>query len=108
MRQFLSMPRGKRSRTLLRALSRQAEKLAEKREKLARLEPGGSPERPLEIPSASVVEARAEREPCFACDKPVRCTEHRVQGGLRVAVVTCRECGRERTHYFRLASPTLN
>lgn len=78
------------------------------REKLARMEPGGSPARALEITSASVVEARAEREPCFACNGAMRCTEHRVEDGLRVATVACKACGRERRHYFRLTTPTLN
>jgi hypothetical protein len=102
------MPRDKRPRTARRALGRKLEKLATDREKLARMEPGGSPARPLEITSASVVEARAEREACFACDGAMRCKEHRVEKGLRVATVECKECGRERRHYFRLATPTLN
>jgi hypothetical protein len=102
------MPKDPRPRSKRRALARKLERLAADREKLARREPGGSPARPLEITSASVVEPRAEREPCFACDGAMRCKEHRVEGGLRVAIVECKECGRERRHYFRLAAPTLN
>lgn len=102
------MSKQKRPRTLRRALDHKLRKLAAEREKLARLEPGGSAERPLEIASASVVEARAERESCFACGGAMRCTEHRVERGLRVATVKCKECGRERRHYFRLTTPTLN
>lgn len=104
----LQVVRDKRARTSSRALARRAEKIAQKREKLARLDPGGSPQRPVEIASASVVELRAEREPCLGCEKPVRCTEHRVEGGLRVARVVCKECGRERSYYFRLGTPRLN
>lgn len=102
------MPKQKRPRTLRRARDQKLKKLTAEREKLARLEPGGSAGRPLEIASASVVEARAERESCFACGGAMRCTEHRVEGGLRVATVQCKECGWERQHYFRLATPTLN
>jgi hypothetical protein len=102
------MPKQKRPRSQRRELGRKLEKLALEREKLARLEPGGAPTRPLEVASASVVEARAEREPCFACGGAMRCIEHRVEEGLRVATVKCKECGRARDHYFRLTTPTLN
>ena len=45
----------KRSRTERREREREAKKLAEARVKLAALEPGGAPDRPVEVTSASGV-----------------------------------------------------
>lgn len=100
------MARRRSARTERRARERAAGKLARQRQLLARLEAGGSPERPLELASAAQVEPRAENEPCLVCDGAVRTVEHRAETvdgrRLRVALVRCPKCGAERTLYFRL------
>lgn len=101
-----------RPRTEQRELARRHEKLWEAREKLALLEPGGSPDRPLEVRSASVVEARAESEPCLRCGQAMRCEDHSAlktrTGVLRVAKLRCRACGATRELYLRILESFLN
>ena len=67
----------KRERSKRREVMRDLEKLAATREKLAALEPGGGPERPLEVSSASQVEVRATGLACLRCDGALRLVEHR-------------------------------
>lgn len=99
-------------RAARRARERAREKLGRAREKLWRLEPGGSPSRPLEVSSASVIEPCASSEPCLACGSGVRVSDHRaetVEGRrLRVVETACVQCGARRTWYFRLAAELLS
>lgn len=96
----------KRSRTERREAQRAAVKLAERRMKLAALEPGGAPERPIEVTSASAVEPHARGMPCAACGADgVRVEEHAAVTGLRVARVVCPRCGVRRDVFFRLGTP---
>jgi hypothetical protein len=101
-----------RPRTEERARARQREKLYEARTKLALLEPGGAPERPLEVSSASVVERRAEAEPCLRCNQPLRALEHTTHesahGLLRKVTLQCRDCGARRELYLRIVGSYLN
>ena len=97
-----------RKRTDRRTKDRETEKLLVARTKLAALEPGGSPERPEVVQSASVIEPHAESRPCYACGSGTRVEEHRAEAGLRVVAVRCKACGRTRSLYFQLASRTLN
>jgi hypothetical protein len=101
-----------RARTLRRKHQREHIKLVRQREHLARLEPGGSAENPLEIASASLVEVSARAQLCLLCDGPVRVDEHAavaIDGvRLRVARVVCTRCGNERRIFFRLVSPLPN
>ena len=87
-------------------------KLIEKKEALARISEGGTPERPIEVESASQVEAHARSLPCAACDGSVRIEEHGAKelGGARLRVVrlVCVRCGRGRVLFFRIASPLPN
>ncbi len=82
-------------------------KLVQDLERLARLKPGGTPERPLEIDSPTRVDVIAQRTPCPLCDTTLRLDAHTaetVRGiRLRVAHVTCTACGTKRALYFRLA-----
>jgi len=84
-------------------------KLVHAREKLATLEPGGAPSRPIDVPSASVVEAHARSRPCPQCDGVLRVDEHVVAeqatGRLRAVHATCVQCGAPRILYFRIAQP---
>ena len=90
----------KRDRTLRREAVRDAGKLAEAREKLARLEPGGSAECPIRVESASQVELRVESLRCPRCDGELRVHEHaaRMVAGhpRRVVDARCKRCGRSR------------
>jgi hypothetical protein len=103
---------GGRSRTEERERARQREKLYEARVKLALLEPGGSVDRPLDVSSASVVESRAEAEPCLRCNEPTRAVEHvtapSANGLLRLVKLQCRGCGTTRQLYLRIVGSYLN
>jgi hypothetical protein len=102
----------KKPRTLRRELDRETVKLAAQREKLANLEPGGSPARPIEIVSASLVEVTAESTKCPRCGGPLRVEEHAAQTlngvPLRIAWVRCRDCGHRRAIYFRITTVLPN
>ncbi len=85
-------------------------KLAQARMKLASLEVGGAPDRPIEVTSASVVEPHAASMPCAACGAPgVRVEEHRAETvarvPLRIASVKCLRCGVVRDVWFRIGGP---
>lgn len=100
----------KKPRTERRERERAAIKLAEQRERLALLEEGGSPERPIEVESASQVEAHARSLPCARCGGSLLVREHTAEtidhARLRVARMVCPSCGARRSVYFRLK--TLN
>jgi hypothetical protein len=105
-----SVKKPKRPRTLRREAQRAAADLMAKRERLFVLGIGGSPERPIAVDAASVVETRAASIPCPRCAGQHRVVEHAavvVQGvRLREARLACRECGAKRSLWFRL--PILN
>lgn len=102
------MSKPKSARTARREAERAAAKLYKQRVALAALEPGGAPDRPLEVESASVIESRAEAFECLRCNGRVRTLDHRAEvvgeRRLRVAVVRCASCATERTIYFRLGT----
>ncbi|MFT3922925.1 MAG: hypothetical protein QM778_10355 [Myxococcales bacterium] len=104
--------RPQRTRTLRRTLERSQDKLAGSRRKLVALERGGSPERPIEVDSAAVVEPRAESFRCPDCDGPLRAEEHtagrRESQLVRAVHLICRDCGSPLTLYFRVVGPLLN
>ncbi len=81
-------------------------------ERLARLAPGGAPDRPLVVDTPPLVDIMAEAHPCPLCEGSLRLLEHRAETidgeRLRVAQVTCTRCGIARAIYFRLAEPLLN
>jgi len=99
------MKRSKRARTVKRSLVRD-------RDKLLRLEPGGSPTRPLEVSSASLVEPKVALVRCPECDAPLTVKEHAavVHAGVRLREVSaaCRVCGATRTLWFRIVPILLN
>lgn len=100
----------KRERTARREAERDLHQLAEARSKLASLEAGGSPERPLEVDSASQIEGRAEALPCFRCEHALKITEHRAlhhpsSGSVRELLLSCPRCGTKRRAYFRVRAP---
>jgi hypothetical protein len=96
-----------------RAAQRSSDKLARQRERLAALEPGGSPERPLDVSSASLVESRALSQPCLRCGAAeTRLDEHAAAsaGGhiLRTVRTRCGRCGVPRTLYLRVVATGPN
>ncbi len=97
-------------RTARRAAARDLDKLVRARVELARLEPGGSAERPLEITTASLVEVEAAARRCLRCDGPVRVVEHVVEKSdqdlLRLATIECPVCGLGRRLFFRITEPS--
>ena len=99
-------------RRFRRARAREETKLAREQERLARLQPGGSPERPLPIESPAQVDVIAGAKPCPLCGGTLRLVEHTAEivGGvrLRVAHLACPGCGTPRALYFRLAEQALH
>jgi hypothetical protein len=91
-----------RERTRRRIAEREARRLVRDREKLAALERGGAADRPLEVPSAAVIEGRARTMPCIQCEGEYEVRDHQSDGGLRVVTVTCRRCHVSRRLWFRI------
>jgi hypothetical protein len=98
-----------RKRTEKRAAARNAVKLAKDRVRLAALEDGGSPDRPIWVSSASLVEPAALALGCSACGGPVRLLEHEAKAFgaqlLRVVHASCIDCGHRRSVYVGLRDP---
>jgi hypothetical protein len=102
-------PAMKRKRTERRQRERAAVKLVHAREKLARLEPGGAPDRPIEVPASPVIAVRARAHPCPQCGGSLRLDEETAETiagrSLRAAHLSCQTCGAPRTLWFRIGSP---
>jgi hypothetical protein len=90
-----------------RDLLRRNPALAEALERQAQTEPGGTPDGPVEVTSASQVDVRAESTPCPLCGGGLRLEEHvayvRGDPSIRATHVRCHMCGVPRTLYFRVA-----
>lgn len=101
-----------RKRTVQRAADRAREKIVRDLSKLARLAPGGAPDRAIEIVSPSEVEVRAGSMLCPICQGELRVEEHAAETidgvRLRVARVICAVCRDRRAIYFKLASSQPN
>ncbi len=98
----------KRERTVRREAEREAEKLADARERLSLLEQGGSWERPIRVESASQIELRVESMRCPRCDGELKVFEHvarNVSGhSLRMVDARCKRCGHRREVWLVIAS----
>jgi hypothetical protein len=101
--------RPKRARTERRKADRAKDKLALAARRLHELEPGGSPERPIPLASASVVDVDATGRRCGVCGSDVRLEDHEViehQGSrLRAARTRCKQCGAVWRWFYRVAAP---
>lgn len=99
-------------RALRRDLERKTEKLSRDLDRLAALAPGGAPDRPIELASASQVEVHARSIPCARCQGEVRIEAHTAEtisaDRLRVVRVVCTMCRSQRALYFRVGTPPLN
>jgi hypothetical protein len=104
------MAKKTRARTERRVRERAARDLVRDRQKLASLLPGGSPERPLAVPSAAVIVPRVRSTPCPLCEGPLRVDHETAQSRetrlLHAAHVTCTRCGVPRTLWFQVAPPS--
>lgn len=101
-----------RPRTERRARERDARRHVRDREKLALLEPGGAPDRAIEVASASVIDARARSSPCPQCGGSLRLesqTAEQVDGqSLRAARLRCATCHAPRVFWFRITTALPN
>lgn len=108
----MSGKRKPRPRTIARQLEREQRSLRDNKWRLAELSDGGSPARPIEVESASIVEPRAASLPCVDCDQTCRVVSHEalptVSDRLRRVDVLCTRCGAKRSVYFRIVGPPLN
>ena len=106
------MSTAKKPRAQRREEGRLAAKDIRDRERLALLEPGGSPEHPIEVVTASLVEPKARALPCPVCGGAVRVEDHtaRTLKGtpLRLAAVVCPMCTHKRILYFVIRPLLLN
>jgi hypothetical protein len=98
----------KRPRTDRRRAEREAEKLADARVELARLSPGGTSERPIDVPSASVIESRALALGCARCGGELRLDEHDAVLGMRRVRARCKACGATREVWLRIEERLLS
>jgi DNA-directed RNA polymerase subunit RPC12/RpoP len=97
-----------RPRSERRRAEREAAKLGDAREKLARLSPGGAPERAIDVSSAAIVESEATAVGCARCGGEVRVEEHDAVEGLRRVRTRCKRCGARREVWLRVASRLLS
>lgn len=99
----------KRARTQRRSAERARQKEVEVRRKLFQASEGGTPDRPILVSSASVIEARARDLLCPVCGGQTSIRQHEaVRTGvkrLRKIERTCMACGEASTLYFELALP---
>jgi hypothetical protein len=100
------MAKPKRSRTERRETARSLRKEVVARERLAAAGPGGARDRPIVIPSASVVESMARSTPCVQCGGALELRDHAAppdgKGRLRLARLVCRLCHAPRELWFSI------
>jgi hypothetical protein len=86
------------------------DKLVRARMKLMDLEPGGSPERPIDVTTAALVEPKARSVPCPRCNEPFGVEAHEAHADdhrrLREVMLRCRSCGTTRSSWFRIVQPS--
>lgn len=103
------MSRPPRPRRQQREQQRVLRKSVRQLERLAAELPGGSPERPIDVASASVVETKARAIPCVQCETvEMQLLGDRAtstpRGVLRELAMVCRQCHAARAVWFRVAA----
>jgi len=102
-------PRPRRKR---REQERALRKEVRRTEAVAVKLPGGSPDRPIDVAAASVVEGAARATPCIQCGGDLELRGDRAtstaRGVLREVALVCRRCHAPRTIWFRIAPPAPN
>jgi hypothetical protein len=106
------MARPPRPRRKQREQARALRKEVRRTEALAAELPGGAPDRPIDVASASVVEGKARATPCIQCGGELDLCGDRAastaRGVLRELALACRRCHAPRTLWFRIAPATAN
>jgi hypothetical protein len=103
------MSRPPRARRQQREQQRALRKTVRQLERLASELPGGSPERPIDVASASVIETKARAIRCVQCDAiemELR-GDHAsstARGVLRELAMVCRQCHAPRAVWFRVVT----
>ena len=101
----------KRARTDRREAERKLDKLTRDRRKLFALEAGGSPERPIDVASASVIETKARSLECPRCGPSMRIHGQaaRVVAGRvhRIITLKCVQCGEDRVVHYAVVPPLV-
>jgi hypothetical protein len=99
--------KSKRPAVEKRRIEKKLRAIADERKKLAALEPGGSPERPLQVTTAATVESRARARGCVHCDGAMQVLAHDSEtvGDRRLRRVTlrCKQCQSERLVWVEIA-----
>jgi hypothetical protein len=110
---FAVMARAKRplrTRTIKRQARAENDRWVQAKRRLLDLEPGGSPERPIEVPTPAIVEPKAKSVACPRCDELFVVDEHAAHtdghGRLREAKLRCNVCGERRSLWFRIVPPS--
>ena len=106
------VPSPPRPRRAARAAARALRKQVRRTETLAGKLPGASPDHPLDVTSASVVEGAARATPCVQCGGDLELRGDRAtstpRGVLREIALACRRCHAPRTLWFRIVPPAAN
>jgi hypothetical protein len=101
-----------RPRRKQREQERALRKEVRRTEKLAGELPGGAPDRPIDVGSASVVEGKARSTPCVQCGGELDLRHDRAtstaRGILREIALLCRRCHAPRTLWYRILPPAAN
>ena len=99
-------------RTQRRANERRRLKLERDLERLAKLQPGGAPDRPIPVGAPPQIDIITQRTRCPICQTTLRLEQHEastIEGvPLRVARTFCAQCGTKRPLYFRLSPESLH
>jgi len=102
-------PRPRRTR---REQERALRKVVRRTEGLAEKLPGGAPERPIDVASASVIDEKARATPCIQCGGDLERLGDRAtstaRGVVREIALVCRRCHAPRTQWFRIVPPSPN
>jgi len=97
-----------RSRTVRRQLEREQRKLDDARWKLALLQVGFHPSRPIEVESASQIEPMVRGMRCPVCDVTFHVLEHTASPSGRKVTARCPQCGRSPHLYFVIRPALAN
>jgi len=107
-----AVPRPPRPRRQRRERDRQLRKQVRRTEQLAATLPGASPDQPIDVGSAAVVEEKARATPCIQCGGDLELRGDRAtsttRGVLREMSLACRRCHAPRTLWYRIAAAAPN
>jgi hypothetical protein len=111
VRRMARAKRTPRARTERRRARAENDRFVQAKRKLYDLEPGGSRERPIDVPTPALVEPKAKSLSCPRCDALFGVEAHEAHaddehGRLREAKLHCLVCGERRSLWFRIVAPS--